>query len=114
MCVTSQLQKLERELLAQERYIKYLYSQIDGYETEIEDLRRKNSELRYKLRNALNSSTLKEEACQSLEQQLIEVENVNIQLKERIREYHSKMAAPSHRDVADVFEALDNQQLSDF
>jgi uncharacterized coiled-coil protein SlyX len=67
MCVTSQIRKLEQYLQSQEQYIKYLYGIIEGHESEIEDLRRQNKELREKLRNALQSISLKEEGAQALE-----------------------------------------------
>jgi uncharacterized coiled-coil protein SlyX len=79
--VTSQIKKLERTLQSQEKYIKYLYSVIDGHESEIEDLRCKNKELRLKLKNALEIASLKEEGLQALEHQLIEADALNIQLK---------------------------------
>ena len=84
MNTTSKIHKLERELESQEHYIKYLYCQIEGLETEIEELRYSNKQLRLKLQNALNSTLLKEKALQSLERQLIDFEEMNIQLKNRI------------------------------
>ena len=51
MCLTSQINKLESDLSKQEQYIKYLYSIIEGYEEEIEDLHKKNSELRVQLKD---------------------------------------------------------------
>ena len=92
MCVKKEIRKLEQTLLSQEQYIKYLYGAIDGYESEIEDLRYQNSELRKKLKNALDSISLKEEALQGLEKQLLEVEDKNIQLKERIQQLQSKVS----------------------
>ena len=85
MNTTLKIHKLERELESQEHYIKYLYCQIEGQEAEIEELRRNNEQLRLKLKNALSSISLKEEALQTLEQQLIDFEEKNIQLKNRIQ-----------------------------
>jgi hypothetical protein len=67
MCVILQIKKLEHTLQLQEQYIKYLYSVFESYESEIEDLRQKNKELREKLKNALESASLKEEGLQALE-----------------------------------------------
>ena len=81
MCITK-IQKLEQSLQTQEQYIKYLYTIIDGYKAEIEELRCQNRKLRLSLKNALKTIIpLKEEALQALEQQLIDAENANIQLK---------------------------------
>jgi len=41
MCITK-IRKLEQSLQTQEQYIKYLYTIIDGYEAEIEELRCQN------------------------------------------------------------------------
>lgn len=82
----SQIKKFERTLQSQEQYIKYLYGVIEGHESEIEELRQKNAELRIKLKNALEAVSLKEEGLQALERQLIEVDTLNIQLKARIKE----------------------------
>jgi hypothetical protein len=54
--VTSQIKKLKHTLQLQEQYIKYLYGVLEDYESEIEDLRQKNKELREKLKNALESA----------------------------------------------------------
>ena len=43
--LSRQIQKLEKALHSQEQYIKYLYTCIEGHESEIEKLRQKNSEL---------------------------------------------------------------------
>ncbi len=91
MCLTSQINKLESDLSKQEQYIKYLYSVIEGHEEEIEDLRKKNSKLRVQLKDALETSSFKEECIVSLEQKIDEIENKNIELKERILEYSSKV-----------------------
>jgi len=85
MCI-SKIRKLEQSLETQEQYIKYLYVTIEGHESEIEDLRCKNQELRISLKNALSNLSLKEEALQALERQLIEAENKNLELKDRISE----------------------------
>jgi chromosome segregation ATPase len=90
MYVTSQIKKLEHILQLQEQYIKYLYSVLEDYESEIEDLRQKNKKLRKKLKNALESASLKEKELQALERQLIEVDALNIQLKVRIKELASR------------------------
>ena len=45
MCITK-IRKLEQSLETQEQYIKYLYTIIDGYEAEIEELRCQNQNLR--------------------------------------------------------------------
>src|SRR5436190_11732212 len=95
MCLTSQINKLESDLSKQEQYIKYLYSVIEGYEEEIEDLRKKNSKLRVQLKDALETSSFKEECIVSLEQKIDEIENKNIELKERILEYSSKVNRPT-------------------
>ena len=96
----SQIKKFERTLQSQEQYIKYLYGIISGYESEIEELRQKNAELRIKLKNALEAVSLKEEGLQALERQLIEVDTLNIQLKARIKELAGRqqknMAANPH------------------
>src|SRR5271154_2066959 len=106
MCVASQIRKLEHDLQSQKQYIKYLYGIIEGYETEIENLRCKNKELREKLRNALQLISLKEEREQELERQLIEANTINIQLKNRIKELISKtcksgqdLVQPNHIDA---------------
>src|SRR5271170_3968657 len=99
MCVTSQIRKLEHDLQSQEQYIKYLYSIIEGHETEIENLRCKNKELREKLRNALQLISLKEKGEQELVHQLIEANTINIQLKNRIKELISK-TCKSGQDMA--------------
>ncbi|PKY30334.1 hypothetical protein RhiirB3_447373 [Rhizophagus irregularis] len=65
------IKKFERTLQSQEQYIKYLYGVISGYESEIEELRQKNAELRIKLKNALEAVSLKEEGLQALERQEI-------------------------------------------
>jgi hypothetical protein len=83
MCI-SKIRKLEQSLETQEQYIKYLYVTIEGHESEIEDLRCKNWELRISLKDALSNISLKEEALQALERQLIEAENKNLELKDRI------------------------------
>lgn len=77
MCITK-IRKLEQSLQSQEQYIKYLYATIDGYEVEIEDLRCQNKKLRISLKNIINNISLKEEALQALEKQLVDAENVNI------------------------------------
>ena len=78
MCITK-IRKLEQSLQTQEQYIKYLYTIIDGYETEIEKLKCQNWNLCLSLKNALKTTIpLKEEALQALEQQLANVQNVNI------------------------------------
>ena len=84
MCITK-IRKLEQSLQTQEQYIKYLYTIIDGYEAEIEELRCQNQKLCLSLKNALKTTIpLKEKALQALEKQLIDAENVNIQLKRYI------------------------------
>jgi chromosome segregation ATPase len=102
MCVTSQIKKLEHTLQLQEQYIKYLYSVLEGYESEIEDLRQKNKELREKLKNALESILLKEEGFQALERQLIEVDVLNIQLKVQIKELTSRY----HKNMEDLLNSI--------
>ncbi|CAB4481107.1 unnamed protein product [Rhizophagus irregularis] len=82
----TQITKLAHTLQSQEQYIKYLYGVIEGHESEIEELRQKNAELRAKLKKALETASLKEEGLQALERQLIEVDTLNIQLKDRIKE----------------------------
>lgn len=67
-----------------------MYGVIEGHESEIEELRQKNAELRVKLKNALEAVSLKEEGLQALERQLIEVDTLNIQLKARIKELASR------------------------
>ncbi|PKK62069.1 hypothetical protein RhiirC2_790912 [Rhizophagus irregularis] len=82
----AQITKLAHTLQSQKQYIKYLYGVIEGHESEIEELRQKNAELRVKLKKALEIASLKEEGLQALERQLIEVDTLNIQLKDRIKE----------------------------
>jgi len=77
-----------------------------GHETEIENLRCKNKELREKLRNALQLISLKEEGEQELERQLIEANTINIQLKNRIKELISK-TCKSGQDMAQVLNPID-------
>src|SRR6266498_4035425 len=100
MCLTSQIKKLESELSKQEQYIKYLYSVIEGYEEEIEDLRKKNSELKVQLKDTLETALFKEECLVSLEQKIDEIENKN-----RILEYSSKVnnRVMDPRPVQDTF-----------
>ena len=109
MCLTSQINKLESDLSKQEQYIKYLYSVIEGYEEEIEDLRKKNSELRVQLKDALETFSFKEECIVSLEQKIDEIENKNIELKERILEYSSKVnnGVMDPRPIQDAFSVKD-------
>ena len=57
----TQITKLVHTLQSQEQYIKYLYGVIEGHESEIEELRQKNAELRVKLKKALETASLKEE-----------------------------------------------------
>jgi hypothetical protein len=78
ICMTLQIKKLEHTLQLQKQYIKYLYSVLEDYESEIEDFRQKNKELHEKLKNALESISLKEEGLQALERQLIEINALNI------------------------------------
>ena len=105
MCLTSQINKLESDLSKQEQYIKYLYSVIEGYEEEIEDLRKKNSKLRVQLKDALETSSFKEECIVSLERKIDEIENKNIELKKRILEYSSKVnnGVMDPRPIQDAF-----------
>ena len=78
MCITK-IRKLEQSLQTQEQYIKYLYTIIDGYEAEIEELRCQNKKLCISLKNALKTIIpLKKEALQALEQQLADAQNINI------------------------------------
>src|SRR6266498_1601481 len=95
MCLTSQIKKLESDLSKQEQYIKYLYGVIEEHEGEIKDLCDKNSELRVKLKNALEDISFKEECLVSMEQKIEELENENIQLKNRILEYSSQLINPN-------------------
>jgi chromosome segregation ATPase len=114
MCITSQIKKLEKDLVSQEKYIKYLYGVIEGHEAEIEDLRQKNSELRLSLKNALETASYKEDCLVSLEQQLVEAEDKNIQLKSRINILQSKlssMAGSIHRDTPAILQNMDNDDL---
>jgi uncharacterized protein YoxC len=100
--VTSQIKKLKHTLQSQEQYIKYLYNVLKGYESEIEDLRQKNKELREKLKNALESASLKEKRLQALERQLIEVDVLNIQLKVQIKELTSRY----HKNMEDLLNSI--------
>ncbi len=117
MCITK-IRKLEQSLQTQEQYIKYLYTIIDGYEAEIEELRCQNRKLRLSLKNALKTIIpLKEEALQALEKQLIDAENANIQLKRRISELlqnsrNSKMSR-HHTDPPEDLERMESDQLLD-
>lgn len=85
MCI-SKIRKLEQSLETQEQYIKYLYVTIEGHESEIEDLRNQNKKLRISLKDVLSNISLKEEALQALEKQLVEAESKNLELKNRISE----------------------------
>src|SRR6266496_1011299 len=109
MCLTSQINKLESDLSKQEQYIKYLYSVIEGHEEEIEDLRKKNSKLRVQLKDALETSSFKEECIVSLERKIDEIENKNIELKKRILEYSSKVnnGVMNPRPIQDAFSVRD-------
>src|SRR5205809_436068 len=109
MCLTSQINKLESDLSKQEQYIKYLYSVIEGYEEEIEDLHKKNSELRVQLKDALETSSFKEECLVSLEEKIDEIENKNAELKNRILEYSSKVnnEVMDPRPIQDAFSVRD-------
>ena len=117
MCITK-IRKLEQSLQTQEQYIKYLYTIIDGYEAEIEELRCQNQNLRLSLKNALKTIIpLKEEALQALEQQLADAQNANIQLKRRISELlqnsrNSKMSR-HHTDLPKDLERMDSDELLD-
>ena len=117
MCITK-IWKLEQSLQTQEQYIKYLYTIIDGYETEIEKLRCQNQNLRLSLKNALKTTIpLKEEVLQALEKQLIDAENVNIQLKRHISELlqnfrNSKMSR-HHTNLSEDLEWINSDQLLD-
>src|SRR6266536_1491552 len=109
MCLTSQIKKLESELSKQEQYIKYLYSVIEGYEEEIEDLRKKNSELKVQLKDTLETALFKEECLVSLEEKIDEIENKNAELKNRILEYSSKVnnEVMDPRPIQDIFSVRD-------
>jgi DNA repair exonuclease SbcCD ATPase subunit len=101
MCLTSQIKKLESTLYSQEKYIKYLYTQFEGYEEEIESLRKINSKLRSQLKDSLETISFKEECLVVLENKITEIENINEQLKIRILKYafilKNKMA-DTHND----------------
>src|SRR5438128_12030000 len=114
MCITK-IRKLEQSLQTQEQYIKYLYTIIDGYEAEIEELRCQNRKLRLSLKNALKTIIpLKEEALQALEKQLIDAENVNIQLKRRISELlQNSRNFRHHTDPPEDLERMDSDELLD-
>src|SRR5947207_9261069 len=109
MCLTSQIKKLEFDLSKQEQYIKYLYSVIEGYEEEIEDLRKKNSELKVQLKDTLETASFKEECLVSLEEKIDEIENKNAELKNRILEYSSKVnnGVMDPRPIQDAFSVKD-------
>ena len=115
MCITK-IRKLEQSLQTQEQYIKYLYTIIDGYEAEIEELRCQNKKLRISLKNALKTIIpLKEKALQALEKQLADAQNVNIQLKRRISELlqnsrNSKMSI-HHTDPPEDLERMNSDEL---
>ena len=115
MCITK-IRKLEQSLQTQEQYIKYLYTIIDGYEAEIEELRCQNKKLRISLKNALKTIIpLKEKALQALEHQLADVQNANIQLKRRISELlqnsrNSKMSI-HHTDPPEDLERMNSDEL---
>src|SRR5213080_1289157 len=117
MCITK-IRKLEQSLQTQEQYIKYLYTIINGYEAEIEELRCQNQKLHLSLKNALKTIIpLKEEALQSLEKQLIDAENVNIQLKRCISELlqnsrNSKMSR-HYTDILEDLERMNSDELLD-
>src|SRR5207253_2933528 len=110
MCITK-IRKLEQSLQTQEQYIKYLYTIIDGYEAEIEELRCQNRKLRLSLKNALKTIIpLKEEALQALEKQLIDAENANIQLKRRISEL---LQNSRNSNPPEDLERMESDQLLD-
>src|ERR1043166_6489227 len=117
MCITK-IRKLKQSLQTQKQYIKYLYTIIDGYEAEIEELRCQNQNLRLSLKNALKTIIpLKEEALQALEQQLADAQNANIQLKRRISELlqnsrNSKMSI-HHTDPPEDLERMNSDELLD-
>jgi chromosome segregation ATPase len=108
--MTLQIKKLEYTLQLQEQYIKYLYGVLEGYELKIEDLKQKNKKLREKLKNALESTSLKEEGLQALEHQLIEVDALNIQLKARIKEFASRYHKNMEDPLNPIMEILDRRR----
>jgi endonuclease IV len=110
MYVTSQIKKLKHTLQLQEQYIKYLYSVLEGYESKIEDLRQKNKELHEKLKNALESASLKEKGFQALERQLIEVDALNIQLKAQIKKFASRYHKNMKDPLNPIMEILDRRR----
>ncbi|GET58505.1 hypothetical protein RIR_jg14174.t2 [Rhizophagus irregularis DAOM 181602=DAOM 197198] len=106
----SEITKLAHTLQSQEQYIKYLYGVIKGHESEIEELRQKNAELRAKLKKALEMASLKKEGLQALERQLIEVDTLNIQLKDRIKELANRQQKNMAAIPPDpITEILNNQ-----
>ena len=88
---SQKLKKLETDLSNQEQYIKYLYGILEGYESEIEELRKTNSELRLQLKNALETISFKESIIEYQDEHIQEIENKNLELKNRISELSSKI-----------------------
>lgn len=88
---SQKLIKLESDLSIQEQYIKYLYGILEGYESEIEELRKINSELRLQLKDTLETISFKESVIEYQDEYIKEIENKNLELKNRISELSSKI-----------------------
>src|SRR5215469_16595838 len=88
---SQKIRKLESDLSIQEQYIKYLYGILEGYESEIEELRKSNSELRLQIKEALVTISFKESVIDCQEEYIKEIENKNLELKNRISEFSSKI-----------------------
>jgi chromosome segregation ATPase len=112
MCITK-IRKLEQSLETQEQYIKYLYITIEGHESEIEDLRNQNKKLRISLKDALSNISLKEEALQALEEQLVKAENKNLELRTRISEILQSARINMARANPDPVNLILNHYLPD-
>src|SRR5215469_10982065 len=88
---SQKIRKLESDLSIQEQYIKYLYGILEGYESEIKELRKTNSELRLQLKDALETISFKESVIEYQDEHIKEIENKNLELKNRISELSLKI-----------------------
>src|SRR5215470_11478394 len=86
---SQKIRKLESDLSIQEQYIKYLYGILEGYESEIEELRKTNSKLRLQLKDVLETISFKESVIEHQDECIKEIENKNLELKNRILELSS-------------------------
>ena len=68
-----------------------MYGILEGYESEIEELRKTNSELRLQLKDTLETISFKESVIEHQDEYIKEIENKNLELKIRISELSSKI-----------------------